>query len=371
MANPNPFDYITSSAARCVPGLPGQAWADPDSPIARMAAGKPATDGILAQMTGKTTNGMGRGWVSEIPALTGLATKATEAANVAVKNALPSYLNSQVSFAAKWGAPEDLMRGVKVATGIGEWGYGVNSLSSLAPSVATQAWGPVAISPVLADMMRVKIGNGISMWERITGPPVQVMTTPLAHMVETVRRATSMPQLPVLKNLVEGITAQTFPPGWASPVKGMPTPVPLSYLGAAATDYVAATRRLRESLGVDEIIEDDPEFIPTAGDEVYQALAVQAPHIAEMVDAEAATVETGFWQRRAVRNSLAAAGWAAWGAMHATYFALLVIFPSSALASPEVEKWVNYGVFTAVNAGLTPKGVKDRVTHLKENPIND
>lgn len=371
MATTDPFDHLTGSAARRVPGLPGQAWGNSDSPITRMATGKPATNGLLAQMTGSPVRGMGRGWVSEPLALTGLATKATDAANLAVKNALPSYINSQLSFAAKGIVPEDLMRGVGVATRIGEWGYGMNSLSSLAPSVAAQAWGPVTISPTLADMMRVKIGNGTSMWERITGPPVQAMTTPLTHMAETVRRATSVPQLPVLKNLVGAMTAQAFPPGWVSPFKIKPAPVPLSYLGAAATDYVTATRRLRERLGVDEIITDEPEFIPATDDAVYQALAAQAPHIAEMVDAEAATIETGFWQRRAVRNSLAVAGWAAWGVLHAAYFALLVLFPDSGLASHEVAKWVNYGLFTAVNAGVTPKEVKGRVAHFKEDPADD
>ena len=92
MANPNPFDFITGSAARRVPGLPGQAWADPNSPIARMAAGKPATDNPLMQMMEKNRmNPVNDWWTGKDSPIRRATNWHSEVVNDAVKSALAPY----------------------------------------------------------------------------------------------------------------------------------------------------------------------------------------------------------------------------------------------------------------------------------------
>ena len=70
-------------------------------------------------------------------------------------------------------------------------------------------------------------------------------------------------------------------------------------------EYVDATRRLFEDLGLDEeSVSTDLSFSYAADARAYEALLEVAPDVAAAVDRAAEGTRTAFWSRNAVRNSL-------------------------------------------------------------------
>ncbi|WP_367404925.1 hypothetical protein [Kocuria marina] len=410
MANPNPFDFITGSAARRVPGLPGQAWANPDSPIARMAAGKPAADGILAQMTSKTTSSATRrvpglldhGWANPDSPIARMAAgkpatdnslmqmmeknrmnpvndwwtgkdspigRATnwhsEVVNDAVKSALAPY-----STATQGLVPPDLLRGMNVAAGVAAWGSKGASFTGLPVGVTARplALGEGTAQAVRKAMIGLPAGPKGPVWEIMMGKQLTAAMAPFGVAMDMARTVSGLTQVSGLQSVMQRLSSQAFPPGWASLVKIKPASVPLSNLGAAATEYAAAARRIHETLGVEEAVEDDAEFRPTADDAAYEMLARLAPEVAAQVDTEAASVKTHFWQRRAVRNSLA---WTAWGVLHLAIFCVMVILPSCGFVSPWAANGGSYALSRLEAQGFSPKAVKDKIAPPKQNPADD
>lgn len=366
MANPNPFDFITSSAARRVPGLPGQAWANPDSPIARMAAGKPATDNPLMQMMEKNRmNPVNDRWTGKDSPIGRAMNWHSGVIDDAVKGALAPY-----STATQGLVPTDLLRGMSVAAEVAAWGSKGASFAGLPVGVTARPWalGAGTAQAVREAMIGLPAGPKSPVWQAMMGKQFAAAMVPVETIADTVRNVSALTQMTGLQSVMRAMSSQAFPPGWASPFKIKPAPVPLSNLGPAATDYAAAARRLHETLGVDEIVEDDTEFIPTADDTAYEVIARLAPEIAAQVDAEAASVKTSFWQRRAVRNSLA---WTVWGVLHLVIIFFEVVLPSCGLVDPWTANSGSYVLSRLEAQGLTPKAAKDKIALPKKDPADD
>lgn len=366
MANPNPFDFITSSATRRVPGLLDHGWADPDSPIARMAAGKPATDNPLMQMLGKNRmNPVNDWWTGKDSPIGRAMNWHSEVVNDALKGALAPY-----STATQGLVPTDLLRGTNVAAGVAAWGSKGASFAGLPVGVTARplALGEGTAQAVRAAMIGLPAGPKGPVWEAMMGKQLTAAMAPFGAAAEMARTVSGLTQVSGLQSVMGRVSSQAFPPGWASLVKIKPASVPLSNLGAAATEYAAAARRIHETLGVEEVVEGDAEFRPTADDAAYEMLARLAPEVAAQVDTEAASVKTHFWQRRAVRNSLA---WTAWGVLHLAIFCVMVILPSCGFVSPWAANGGSYALSRLEAQGFSPKAVKDKIAPPKQNPADD
>lgn len=366
MATTDPFDFFASNTTRRVPGLPGQASGDPDSPLARMAAGKPAADNPVIRVMEKNRTGPMSEWLTGKSSPFGRVMDwHPGAVNGAVKSALAPY-----SAATQGLVPKDLMRGVNVATEVAAWASKGTSVAALPTGVTARPWalGSGANQTIMDSLSGMPTGAKSPVWKAMMGEQVAAAMAPLETIAETMRSVSSLTQITGLQSVIEAMSSQAFPPGWASPFKIKPAPVPLSNLGTAATDYAAAARRLHETLGVDEIVEDDTEFIPTADDTAYEVIARLAPEIAAQVDAEAASVKTSFWQRRAVRNSLA---WAAWGVLHLLIIFFEVVLPSCGLVDPWTANSGSYVLSRLEARGLTPKAAKDKIALPKRDPADD
>lgn len=367
MANPNPFDFITGSAARRVPGLPGQAWANPDSPIARMAAGKPATDNSLMQMMEKNRMNPVNDWWTGKDSPIGRATNwHSEVVNDAVRSALAPY-----STATQGLVPPDLLRGMNVAAGVAAWGSKGASFAGLPVGVTARplALGEGTAQAVRKAMIGLPAGPKGPVWEIMMGKQLTAAMAPFGVAMDMARTVSGLTQVSGLQSVMQRLSSQAFPPGWASLVKIKPASVPLSNLGAAATEYAAAARRIHETLGVEEAVEDDAEFIPTADDTAYQALTALAPDVAALVDEQADGIITYFWPRHIVRNSLAVLAFAL---VEALYVYILLVLPLSLSSSIEQDQLAlgTYGLHALEGFGASMKAYR-RIAPPKQNPADD
>lgn len=367
MAKPNPFDYITSSAARRVPGLPGQAWADPNSPIARMAAGKPATDNPLMQMLGKNRmNPVNDRWTGKDSPIGRAMNWHSEVVNDALKGALTPYSTAKQGL-----VPTDLLRGTNVAAGVAAWGSKGASIAGLPVSVTARplALGEGTAQAVRAAMIGLPARPKGPVWEAMMGKQLTAAMAPFGAAADMARNVSAMTQGSGLQSVMGRVSSQAFPPGWASLVKIKPALVPLSNLGAAATDYAAAARRIHETLGVEETVEGDAEFRPTVDDTAYQALTALAPDVAALVDEQADGIITYFWPRHFVRNSLAVAAFAVVEALYVYVLVLLPLFISPSMEQAELSAGT-YGLHALEGFGMSTKAYR-RIAPSQEDPTND
>lgn len=367
MATTDPFDFFASNATRRVPGLPGQASGDPDSPLARMAAGKPAADNPVIRVMEKNRTGpMSEWWAGKSSPVGRVMDWHSEAVNGAVKSALAPY-----SAAMQGLVPKDLMRGVNVATEVAAWASKGTSVAALPTGVTARPWalGAGTNQTIMDSLSGLPAGAKSPVWQAMMGGQVAAAMTPLETIAKTMRSVSSLTQMTGLQSVIEAMSSQAFPPGWVSPFKIKPASVPLSNLGTAATDYVAAARRVHETLGVDAIVEDDTEFTPTADDTAYQALTVLAPDVAALVDEQADGIITYFWPRHIVRNSLAVTAFAL---VEALYVYILLVLPLSLSSSIEQDQLAlgTYGLHALEGFGASMKAYR-RIAPSQENPTND
>lgn len=123
--------------------------------------------------------------------------------------------------------------------------------------------------------------------------------------------------------------------------------------GRAAADYAAAVRSVYNLVGVTdtEPSESDLAFIPSADDDAFEALVAIAPELADSIEEVAGTVQTPFWNRRAIRNSLAG-----------IVYLLIVTLYVAGTCIPIVG---NVAVGLAGSHGLTANGAYKRIAISK------
>lgn len=369
MAAVDPFNNTANRSPFRVPKLPGQAWVDHNSPMARLAVGEPAVDNLLARTaTNSYTRAVNQVMMGGGPLLAGTGALVAKATCGSVQDSCRPLAADYFSTYRQTIIPEGLLHGVKAASGVAGWGNQAASMGKLAPSVSVHSWMLRSHKSVFNVLSGFHTGAGNTAWEFMMGKQIASATASIEPVMRAVRNVASLTQGSVLKSLMGATNPPVFTFNWGEGFKAGPAPVPLSNLGPAATDYAAAARRLHETLGLDDIAQDDAEFIPTANDTAYEMLARLAPEVAVQVDAEAASVKTSFWQRRAVRNSLA---WTAWGLLHLVIIFVMVILPSCGLVSPWAANSGAYALSRLESKGLSPKMVKDKIAFPRKDPDED
>ena len=337
--------------------------------MARLAVGKPAVDNLLARTaTNSYTRAVDQVMTGGDPMLAGSGALVAKATRGAVQDAFRPLAADYFSTYKQAIIPEGLLHGVKAASDVAGWVNQAASMGKLAPGVSVHPWVLRSHKSVFDALTGLHTGAGNMAWEVMMGKQITSATASIEPVMRAVRNVASLTQGSVMKSLMDATKPPVFALNWGDGFRAKPAPVPLSNLGPAATDYAAAARRLHETLGMDDLVQDDAEFTPTANDTAYEMLACLAPEVAAQVDAEAASVKTSFWQRRAVRNSLA---WTAWGLLHLVIIFVMVILPSCGLVSPLAASSGAYVLSRLESKGLDPKMVKDKIAFPREDPDED